>query len=114
MATSPEAVRQVASRQLDTIENEMQHLGIWRTTPLAPEAYSFKRPFATDTMTFPEWLQFVFLPRAREVAVTGRPFPRGSRVATLAVREFDGLTDFKGLIRLLSSFESWIDSSCPT
>ena len=64
-------------------------------------------------MTFQEWLQFVFLPRARELVDAGGPFPSRANVATLAVREFDGLKEFNGLIDLLDRFEAWMDSSRP-
>ena len=89
----------------------MRRLGVWRNTPLPFEAYMFKKAFAVDTMTFLEWLQFVFLARARELVMAGRPLPKGGGVGTLAVREFDGLAEFDQLTRLLNSFESWIEAS---
>ena len=52
----------------DEIEAEVKRLGWWQPDPIPAEALRFKQPFAADTMTFRQWLQFVFLPKARDLA----------------------------------------------
>jgi len=61
-----------------------------------------------DTMTFTQWLQFVFLPRVREAAASGE-FPNSSSVGAQAVREFDGEPDADHLVTLLSEFDALFD-----
>jgi uncharacterized protein YqcC (DUF446 family) len=63
-----------------------------------------------DTMTFSQWLQFIFLPRVRE-AVTSNSFPKSSSVGAQAVREFDGNPEADQLITLLSEFDDLFDST---
>ena len=100
----PTPVQQKVSRYADEIEAEMKNLGFWQDRPLRPEQLNFKQAFAMDTMTFTQWLQFVFLPRVRD-SVAANCFPSSSSVGTQAVREFDGNPDVDRLITLLSEFD---------
>jgi len=75
--------------KLDEIEAEMRSIGMWQDQPLPPEQYAYTRAFAGDTMAFDQWLQFVLIPRAREIVATRGAFPPFSEVAAQAAREFD-------------------------
>ena len=101
-------LQQEASRYADQIESEMRSIGFWQTAPVRPEQLHFKQAFAMDTMTFVQWLQFIFLPRVRE-AIASNEFPAGSSVGAQAVREFDGDADADRLVTLLSEFDSLFD-----
>ena len=83
----------------------MRGIGLWQSEPLRPEQLAFTQAFAADTMAFPQWLQFVFLPRVRE-AIAENDFPHGSMVGTRAVREFDGFDEAGPLVTLLSEFDT--------
>jgi uncharacterized protein YqcC (DUF446 family) len=91
--------------QLERIEAEMRRIGMWQQEPLAPEQYDFRAAFAMDTMSFPQWLQFIFIPNVRAAARQNK-FPAGSHVAAKAVREFDTVPDTSQLITLLSEFDA--------
>lgn len=75
--------------KLDEIEAEMRRIGMWQDQPLPPERYAFTRAFAGDTMAFDQWLQFVLVPRVREIVAARGRFPPYSEVAAQAAREFD-------------------------
>lgn len=75
--------------KLDEIEAEMRRIGMWQEQPLRPEQYSFTRAFGGDTMAFDQWLQFIFIPRVREIVAARGAFPPYSEVAAQAAREFD-------------------------
>ncbi len=92
----------------DRIEAEMRRIGFWQSAPLRPEQLNFKQAFAMDTMTYAQWLQFIFLPRVREAAASNE-FPSGSSVGAQAAREFDGDPDAGGLVSLLSEFDTLFD-----
>ena len=83
----------------------MRRIGMWREAPLRPEQLQFKKAFAMDTMTFSQWLQFIFLPRVRE-SIAANNFPSSSSVGAQAVREFDCYPEADGLISLLSEFDA--------
>jgi uncharacterized protein YqcC (DUF446 family) len=97
----PAAVAAAAGR----IEAELRRLGWWSEDPLRPEQFEFSEAFAMDTMAFPQWLQFIFLPRVREAVDSGE-FPQGSMVAAQAVREFDGFEEAGPLVSLLAEFDA--------
>ena len=96
--------QQNVSDAIHNIEQEMRTIGLWRDQPLRPEQMKFKQAFAMDTMTFSQWLQFVFVPRVHE-AIAANSFPRSSSVGTQAIREFDGDLDAAHLVELLCEFD---------
>lgn len=97
---------EAVAEQVDAIEAEMRRIGIWQERPLDPRQLRFTRAFAADTMAFQQWLQFVFIPRVREVVAARGAFPARSMVAAQAVREFDGFDEASDLIGLLTRFDS--------
>jgi uncharacterized protein YqcC (DUF446 family) len=99
----------VAAR-LDLIEAELRREGLWQEAPLPEEAYDFTRAFAADTMAFEQWLQFVFVPRVRELVAARGEFPASSEVGAQAVREFDGRPEADALVGLLSDFDALFDA----
>ncbi len=91
--------------KLGEIETEMKQIGFWQSEPLPPEQYQFHTAFAMDTMSFSQWLQFVFIPKVKEAADANQ-FPAKSQVGAQAVREFDALPSASRLITLLCEFDA--------
>ena len=89
------------------IESEMKRIGYWSVNPLPDQAYEFSAAFAMDTMSFTQWLQFVFIPRVRQVLEERGSFPGESMVGVQAAREFDGDEKADRLVRLLSKFDDF-------
>lgn len=92
--------------KIEAIEIELKRIGFWQTEPLHAEQYNFYQAFAMDTMTFSQWLQFVFIPRVNDLIAERGQFPKSSSVGAQAVREFDGLVHSDHLITLLSEFDA--------
>ncbi len=44
------------------IEAQLRQLGLWDKIPPSTEALASTEPFCVDTLTLPQWLQFIFLP----------------------------------------------------
>ena len=104
----PKPLPQTVVHYADQIENEMRSIGFWQNEPLRPEQLDFEQAFGMDTMTFTQWLQFIFLPRVREAAASSQ-FPSGSSVGAQAVRELDGQPEADHLVTLLSEFDALFD-----
>jgi len=102
-----------ASASADAIEAELRRIGAWRDEPLPEGAYGFRKAFAADTMAFEEWLQFVLLPRVREIVAESGAFPPRSQVGTYAIRNLDGREDCERLIGLLCEFDYLFASASP-
>ncbi len=91
------------------LEEEMKRSGYWSQGDLSEEAYHFRQAFAMDTMAFPQWLQFILIPRVDEILGKNGSFPTESMVAAQAVREFDGDDNAGQLVSLLSQFDALIN-----
>jgi uncharacterized protein YqcC (DUF446 family) len=104
MRTTRERIR----AKIAEIENEMKRIGYWQGDPLRPEQYEFRSAFAMDTMAFSQWLQFIFIPRVKNMIETGEKFPPDSQNGAQAVREFDGDDRAQGIVALLSEFDEII------
>lgn len=91
---------------LDAVIQEMHRVKLWQDKPLAPEQLNFSQAFAMDTMSFNQWLQFIFIPRVQQIIDSKGKFPSQSNVAAQAVREFDGMDEASELVGLLSEFDA--------
>ncbi len=83
-------VHQQAENIVDRIEAELKALQRWESEPLAREQYEDMGAFGSNTMSFVQWLQFVLIPRIREIVREREDLPDGSMLAAYAIREFDG------------------------
>lgn len=61
---------------LNEIKQEMQFRQLWQSLPPPPEAFISEQPFAIDTMSAYEWLQWVFLPRMYALIEADTSLPR--------------------------------------
>ncbi|WP_111496649.1 MULTISPECIES: YqcC family protein [Marinobacter] len=71
-----------------TIEVELRRLEYWEYQPPSPEALQSAQPFCVDTLTFPQWLQFIFLPRMKDLIEADRDLPAVSGIAPMAEEFF--------------------------
>jgi uncharacterized protein YqcC (DUF446 family) len=77
----------VAEVLLD-IEKELRNLQLWNDAMISEEALASEQPFAVDTMTFPQWLQFIFLPRMYYMVEQRMQLPRNCGIAPMAEEYF--------------------------
>ncbi|MDD3610387.1 MAG: YqcC family protein [Halothiobacillaceae bacterium] len=98
-----------ALARLDAIEAEMRRIGLWGDTAPDPDALASVMPFCYDTLLFHEWLQWVFLPRMREVFQRGESLPAACVIHPLAEHSFAELphpTD--ALLALIDQFDRFM------
>ncbi len=88
----------------------MKRIGMWAAKPPPAQAFNFQAAFAMDSMSFSSWLQFVLVPRVRQIVETRGEFPRDSQVGAQAVREFDSVPQADELVSLLIEFDDFIRS----
>lgn len=94
---------QLAAR-LAALESELIAIKLWADITPSRQALASTEPFAWDTLDFPEWLQFVFIPKLRELCGQRALLPEGSAVAPMA-EEYFGLGVGSGVIELLRSID---------
>lgn len=70
--------------QLLLIERELRRLGWWSSAAPALERLSSVEPFCVDTLAFEEWLQWVFLPRMKQIIERQAPLPTSCAILPMA------------------------------
>lgn len=73
---------------LNELETELRALNLWNDIPPAPEKLASQQPFAVDTLTFPEWLQWIYLKRLRALVDANAALPKGAEVKPYAEENF--------------------------
>jgi len=94
---------------VDQIEAELKSIGWWSDTPPTDEQMNFTQAFAMDTMPLAMWMQFVLLPRVRQIILSRGAFPGQSMVGAQAVREYDGQDEAANLVALLCQFDEAVE-----
>lgn len=87
------------------IESELRLVALWEQESPPAAALASTIPFCFDTLEFHQWLQWVFLPRMREVVAGARSWPVSSDIFPIAEHSFAG----KGLdvARLLDRIKAF-------
>ncbi|MEN0039043.1 MAG: YqcC family protein [Cellvibrio sp.] len=84
-------IQVTAAEILMDIEKELRELQLWDADMISEEALASEQPFAVDTMTFPQWLQFIFLPRLYFMIEQQLQLPNNCGVAPMAEQYFSVL-----------------------
>jgi len=66
------------------LEFHMRDLGLWQQETPSDWAFASELPFSHDRMSFPEWLQFVFIPNLQSLAAGQSLWPEDCAVAPMA------------------------------
>ena len=101
---------EVASVLID-IEAQLRQLQLWQQQAPSAEALASNQPFAIDTLSFPQWLQFVFLAKMQLLLEQQQPLPQSCAIAPMAEEYFSHqgvavtslLASLAALDRLLST-----------
>ncbi len=100
---------------LDAIEQEMRTIGYWsevvqdpfaKLPPGEPRVY-------INASSFEAWLQFVFLPNARQAVAAG-DLPARSQVGLMAMRQYDYhsyVPEAQRLVELLQEFDRLVEGA---
>jgi uncharacterized protein YqcC (DUF446 family) len=93
-------------RHLLKIKSEMRRTGLWDVKGLSSESRQNRGAFGMDSMSFEQWLRWVFVPNVEKLLKTGGPWPASSDVGVAAMRNFDGQDEHSGLVTLLQEFDA--------
>ncbi|MCB1863875.1 MAG: YqcC family protein [Chromatiales bacterium] len=73
---------------LDDIERELQRLSLWDDEPPPVRALQSATPFCYDTLRLEQWLQWIFIPRARVLLAQGTALPGRCEIRPVAELRF--------------------------
>lgn len=71
------------TQALRVLESHLRQLGWWQASAPSAEALASSQPFALDTLSLPQWLQFIFIPRLTMLIATQQPLPAACGVAPM-------------------------------
>lgn len=102
-------IHQLAELLLE-IEAEMRRLGLWEAQPPSGERLQSLTPFCHDTLLLEQWLQWVFLPRMKQVVEGDGECPSSSDITPLAEYRFAQLAhQTDALLSLIERFDRHIN-----
>lgn len=70
------------------IEAALRELRLWHDRPPSAEALNSTAPFAVDTLSFTQWLQFIFLPQMQRLVKSGGTLPTNCAITPMAQEYF--------------------------
>ncbi len=101
-----EDTRTLAIRsKLEKIISEMRRISMWKVPKVTADQLEDIGAFGSNTMSFEQWLRWVFVPRVEGLLKSSGPWPKSSDVGVAALRNFDGQDDASGLVTLLCEFD---------
>jgi len=90
---------------LEQLKIELVKLGCWQDFPIEPGALNSTEPFCINTMSLPQWLQFVLIPRLRALIEGGLSLPSGSGVLPLAQEYFKHKNNAQVLLSIINDID---------
>jgi uncharacterized protein YqcC (DUF446 family) len=91
------------------VEAALRTGGKWEAAEPPAEALRSATPFCIDTLSFEQWLQWIFLPRMKHILEQSRPLPRKSRIFPYAQEYLDKNDLTTGaLLRQIKRFDDLI------
>jgi len=94
------------------IERELRVQGWWSDEAPTAQALASTVPFAVDSMSFDQWLQWIFLPRMKEILERGLALPNASGILVMAETVYvDRPEESRQLRKLLDEFDQLISPS---
>jgi uncharacterized protein YqcC (DUF446 family) len=70
------------------LEQSLREATFWSSNSPPAEVFQSKLPFALDTMSFEQWLQFIFIPKMTNLVNTRNPLPDNLKLMPMAECSF--------------------------
>jgi len=104
---------EVAAVLID-IEAELRGLALWESRAPSEEELASTQPFAIDTMSLPQWLQWIFLPRMYALIETEGDLPPRCGITPMAEEYFRGKgLPIAGLLTALEEVDTLLSGEAP-
>jgi uncharacterized protein YqcC (DUF446 family) len=88
------------------LEQSLREAMLWSSSAPSVEALQSKLPFALDTMTFEQWLQFVFIPKISKMIISKSTLPDNLKLLPMAEQSFNVKDHQCGVIEVIKQIDS--------
>jgi uncharacterized protein YqcC (DUF446 family) len=91
------------------VEANLRTIGRWEKTSPPVTALASSQPFCIDTLKFEQWLQWIFLPRMKDILEQQQPLPSSSGIYAYAEDYFSKKDPrMSRLLKLIKRFDDLI------
>ena len=98
------------SEALLAIETELRRLSLWEREPPSREDLLSNQPFCCDTLDFPQWVQWILLPRMWHIVEQDGPYPLHCGIYVYAEEwALHHAADSLALLALIRRFDALIE-----
>jgi uncharacterized protein YqcC (DUF446 family) len=88
------------------LEAELRRIGLWEEAAPEKQALESTLPFCHDSLEFHQWLQWVLIPKTRELIEKDIALPTTSDIAALAEYRFEQMPqETDALLKLIREFD---------
>lgn len=81
------------------LEQTMKTNGLWSETAPKADAFMSTAPFCYDSMSFENWLQYVFIVRIKQLIAAKQALPTGANITPMAEQVFAEYDDVIAVIK---------------
>lgn len=95
---------------LAELEQVMQANQLWDAAAPEPQRLLSSQPFATDTLDFYQWVQFIMIPSLQQCVAEQKPLPNKIAVSPMAIEVWRGqLKTYRDVILALKAIDELLD-----
>jgi uncharacterized protein YqcC (DUF446 family) len=87
------------------LEQSLHTARLWSNFAPSVEALQSKLPFALDTLSFEQWLQFIFIPKISEIVNRKGSLPDNLNLLPMAEQSFCGANRQSGVIDVIKQID---------
>jgi uncharacterized protein YqcC (DUF446 family) len=95
---------EIAALLID-LEGELRRWNHWQSESPEAEALASTEPFCVDTLSLPQWLQFVFIPRVHALAAAQQQLPGRCDIAPMAEEYFGEAAGAEQLVAIIRQLD---------
>jgi uncharacterized protein YqcC (DUF446 family) len=102
--------REALAVVIDRLEATMRAADEWEAEPPPARLLASKQPFCFDTLTFTQWLQWLMIPRMREILDNYDELPQSSAILPYAEEFVREQGHGRELLQLIERFDELISA----
>ncbi|OOF69755.1 YqcC family protein [Rodentibacter caecimuris] len=103
-------MRNKVRNYLQALQETMQQVGLWQEIPPEQSAFMSQEPFALDTMSAEEWLQWIFIPRMLALLDSGADLPSQIAISPYIEEALKEFCELETLLMVLRKIEDLLQT----
>lgn len=96
---------QQCQRDLTELAAALSSLGLWESSPPSLEALSSTEPFAIDTLSCSQWLQWIFIPRMGMLVENRLPLPSAMAISPYIEEALQGIDGHQAIVAVTRNID---------